>query len=159
MTDAYSQSATGTFTFTVNPPDAPTLSGISNLTVGLDQSGTEAFTIAGTGTLTLTATSSNTTLLPNANISGASSCTAAGSCTLIFTPAADQTGTARVTVTLTDAYSQSAGETFTFAVEAAPVSPPNGMLTGGGAFGLWGLLGLFGLALIGWRRRRQRDSS
>ncbi len=116
VADTYGQSATGTFTFTVNKPAAPTLSGISNLTVGFGQNGTETFMIAGTGTLTLTATSSNPTLLPNANITGASACTAAGSCTLALTPAADQNGMATVTVTLTDAYSQSVSETFTFTV-------------------------------------------
>ncbi len=106
---------------TVSPPP-PTLSGTSNLAVGFGKSGSETFTIAGTGTLTLTATSSNTTLLPNAGISGASSCTAAGSCTLTLTPATDQSGTATVTVTVTDAYSQSATGTFTFSVNP-PAAP------------------------------------
>jgi len=104
----------------VTLPPSPTISGLTNLTVAAGQSGTESFTLTGTGVLTLTATSSNTTLLPNAGITGASSCTAAGSCTLSLIPAAGQSGTATVTVTVADTYGQSATGTFSFTVNAPP---------------------------------------
>jgi hypothetical protein len=104
-------------------PLPPTLSGLSNVTVTAPNAGTEAFTLAGTGTLTVTATSSNTALLPNAGITGASSCTAAGSCTLTLTPAGGQTGSTAVTVTVTDAYSQSAAGAFAFTVQPPPTAP------------------------------------
>jgi len=131
-------------------PPPPTASGLSTVSVASGQSGSEAFTLAGTGTLTVTATSSNTTLLPNANITGASSCTAAGSCTLTLTPATGQSGTATVTIAVADSYGQSGSGTFDFTVKAAP--PTSG---GGGALGPWALLGLLGLALWGMLRRRR----
>ena len=107
----------------VVPPAPPTLSGLSNVTVTVPNAGSEAFTLAGSGTpLTVTATSSNTTLLPDANITGASSCTAAGSCTLTLTPVSGQSGSTTVTVTVTDAYNQSATGTFTFTVQLSPVA-------------------------------------
>jgi hypothetical protein len=135
---------------TISPPP-PAVSETSNLTVGFGKSGTETFTIAGTGTLTLTATSSNTTLLPDANITGASSCTAAGNCTLTLTPATGQSGTAKVPITVTDNYGQSGSGSFTLTVKAAPAPT-----SGGGALGLWALAVLLGLTLLaaGWRRRQ-----
>jgi hypothetical protein len=133
---------------TISSAPPPAVSGTSNLTAGFGKSGTEAFTIAGTGTLTLTATSSNTTLLSNANISGAPSCMTVGSCTLTLTPATGQSGTATVTITVTDSYAQSRSGTFTFTVNAAPPPPSGGGGGGGGALGLWSLLGLLGLALL-----------
>ncbi|MGH8126998.1 MAG: hypothetical protein ACRETC_01335, partial [Gammaproteobacteria bacterium] len=119
VSDNYDQSDSGSFTFTVNPPAAPAMSGLNNLTVTTPANGTESFTLAGTGTLTMTVTSSNTTLLPNASITGESSCTAAGSCTLTLTPVAGQTGKATITIHTSDAYGQSGSGSFTFTVKAA----------------------------------------
>jgi len=139
---------------TIQLPPVPTVSGLSNVAVTAPTAGTEAFTLAGTGTLTVTATSSNTTLLPNTNITGASACTQTGSCTLTLTPAAGQSGTATVTIAVSDSYGQSGSDTFGLTVKAAP-APPSG---GGGALGPWALLGLLGLALlIGLARRQIRD--
>ncbi len=95
----------------------PSISGLTNLTVIAGQSGTETFTLTGTGALTVTATSTNTTLLPNANITGESSCTTAGSCTLALTPAANQSGTSTVTVQVTNTNGQSATGNFSFTVK------------------------------------------
>ncbi len=123
VTDSYNQSGTGSFTFTANKPAAPTASGLSNVTVTAPTAGSEIFKLTGTGTLTLTATSSNTALLPDADITGASSCTAAGSCTLTLTPVGGQTGSTAVIVTVTDAYNQSATGAFTFTVQPPPTAP------------------------------------
>ncbi|MEA2711447.1 MAG: hypothetical protein QOF78_4048, partial [Phycisphaerales bacterium] len=65
------------------------------------------------GSLTVTGTSSNTALLPNANISF----TGSGSDRFVtLTPAAGQFGTTTVTITTTDAQGQSAFETFQYVV-------------------------------------------
>jgi hypothetical protein len=136
---------------TIVPPP-PTLSGLSNVTVTAPNAGSEAFTLAGTGTLTVTATSANTTLLPNANITGASSCIQAGSCALTLTPASGQSGTATVTVTVTDTYNQSGSGTFQVTVKAAPPppAPPSG--GGGGSLG-WLALAMLGLLGVFARKR------
>jgi MYXO-CTERM domain-containing protein len=140
-----------------SPPPPPTVSGTSNLTVGFGKSGTASFSLAGTGVLTVTASSSNTTRLPDANISGASACTAAGNCTLTLQPAANQAGTATVTVTVTDAYGQSGSGTFQGTVKAAP-APPSG--SGDGSLGWPTLAALFLLMLVpAWRRRRHVGSN
>lgn len=60
-----------------------------------DQSGAETFTLAGTGALTVTVSRSNTTLLPDANITDASNCTG-GKLPLTLTPASGQSDTATV---------------------------------------------------------------
>jgi len=98
--------ATGTVTVDVTPVnDPPTLTAIANLTVNEDP-GEQTVNLAGisagggeTQPLQVTASSSNTTLLPNLTIDYTSP-NAAG--TLKFTPAANQSGTAVVTVTVTD---------------------------------------------------------
>src|SRR5207237_8262231 len=65
------------------------------------------------GSLSVNATSSNTALLPNANIvfggSGADR-------TFTLTPATGQTGTSNVTITVTDAQGATASTTFQFVV-------------------------------------------
>ena len=84
--------------------DAPTISNIANRTVNEDTStGAVAFTVGdvetAAGSLTLTRTSSNTALVPVANIvfggSGANR-------TVTVTPAANQSGTATIRITVSD---------------------------------------------------------
>jgi hypothetical protein len=86
------------------PSTAPTISSISNRTVNEDTStGAIAFTVADldtpVGNLILSATSTNTALVPNASLvfggSGANR-------TLTATPAANATGTSTITVTVSD---------------------------------------------------------
>lgn len=120
VSDTYGQSTTGTFTLTVKKPAAPTVSGLSDLSLKEGQAGPESFTISGTGALTVTATSSNPTLLPDSNITGEPSCTAAGSCTLTLQSAAGQSGTATVTVKVSDTYGQSDTGTFTLTIASGP---------------------------------------
>lgn len=98
--------ATGTVTVNVTAVnDAPTLNSIANMTLNEDP-GEQTVNLAGISAgggevqpLQVTATSSNATLLPNL-IVDYTSANAAG--TLKFTPAANQSGTAVVTVTVTD---------------------------------------------------------
>src|SRR5256714_13578849 len=91
--------------FTVNPANTPpTISDIVDQTVNEDTpTAALAFTVndaqTAPGSLTVSGSSGNTTLVPNANIvfggSGANR-------TVTVTPATDQTGTAAITVTVSD---------------------------------------------------------
>lgn len=96
---------------------APTISDIANQAIGENgTTGALAFTVNDSETaaasLTVTGSSSNTTLVPNANIvfggSGANR-------TVTVTPAANQTGSATITVTVSDG-SLTASDTFTLTV-------------------------------------------
>ena len=152
--DEYGDTVQKSIVVTVAAP--PTVSGLTSVTTTAPASGTEGFTIGGTGTLRVTATSSNTTLLPDANITGGGSCTAAGSCTLTLKPAAGQSGSATVTVEVADAYGQSASGTFAFTVKSAP--PSSGGSGGGGGISPFVLLMLGVLVLFGrWGQRRSHS--
>ncbi len=150
-TDAFGDTVTKTNTVTVAAP--PTVSG-TPVSIVQPKSGQETLTLTGTGTLTVSATSTNPTLLPSSGITGESSCTAAGSCVLTLEPAAGQTGTATVTVTVSDRYGQTASGKFTVSVVGSATSGGGG---GGGGFSPLGLLVLAGLlGLETWNRRRVR---
>ncbi len=104
----------------------PTVSAISNVSLLVNTtSAPSAFTIGDTETaaaaLTLVGSSDNSTLLPVANIvfggSGASR-------TVAVSPAANQTGTATVTVQVNDANGGSALSQFTVTVTPRPNTPP-----------------------------------
>ena len=100
-----SLSASDTFVLTVNAVnDVPTISSISNQFIAPGgNTGALAFTVGdaetAAGSLVVSGTSSNTTLVPNANIvfggSGANR-------TVTVTPTAAQTGTANITLTVND---------------------------------------------------------
>lgn len=157
VSDAFGQSTGGSFVFTVNPPSAPTESGFTNLTLKAGQSGNESFTDTGTGALTVTAVSSNTTVLPNGDITGASACTAAGNCTITVNPPTGQSGTTTVTVTVADGYGQSSTGTFGVTVKASANGGGNTGGSGGGGGGASTPLGLLALAgLLGLAGLRQR---
>jgi hypothetical protein len=115
-----------TFTVTVNAiNDAPTITAIADQSIAEDAStGPLAFTIGdletAPGSLTVTATSSDQTLIPDANVvlggSGANR-------TVTVTPAADQTGgPATITVSVSDG-TDSTPETFTVTVGASDDGP------------------------------------
>jgi hypothetical protein len=100
--------------------DAPTLSSIPDQTAIVNTpTAAIPFTIGDAQTpadnLTVSGSSSNTTLAPNANIvfggSGANR-------TVTITPAAGQTGAATITVTVSDG-SETASDTFTLTVNPA----------------------------------------
>lgn len=101
-----SKTATSVFTLTVNAVnDAPTISAITNKTTNQGSASAPiAFTINDIdSTLScgsnVTATSSNTTVIPNANVAFSGT---APNCTAIVTPAPGQYGNATITFTLTD---------------------------------------------------------
>ena len=96
--------ATQTFNVTVNPVnDPPTITSITNLSTPEDTPISAQFTIADEETyaarLTLSATSTNTTLVPNTNIvfNGTD-----GSRSVTITPATNQFGNTRITITVSD---------------------------------------------------------
>ncbi len=118
-----------TFTVTVNSVnDAPTLSTLGNLTLA-ENAAQQTVSLAGIGsgaanesqTLTVTATSSNPSLIPNPAVNY-SSPGATGS--LTFTPAADANGTATITVTVNDGDSQNNTVVRTFTVTVNGVNNP-----------------------------------
>ena len=118
-------SASDSFVLTVEGVnDAPTLSALTNTTIDEDTS-TEAiaFTIGDPETdaasLTVSGSSSNTTLVPNADIVfGGSGINR----TVTITPAADQSGTTTITVTVSDG-SLTASDSFVLTVNAVNDDP------------------------------------
>lgn len=115
VTDADGGSSNDTFIVNVNSVNsAPTISDVGNQTTDEDTAtGAIAFTVGdaetSAGSLVVTATSSNTTLVPNGNIvlggSGANR-------TATITPALDQFGSTTITLTVTDAGGLTATDTF-----------------------------------------------
>jgi len=117
--------ASDTILLIVNPVnDAPTISNLTDQTINQDtNTGALAFTVGdietAAGSLTVSASSSNPALVPNANIvfggSGANR-------TVTVTPAAGQTGTATITVTVSDGV-LTASDTFVLTVNPVGGSP------------------------------------
>ncbi len=97
----------------------PVMSGVTNQTIAASSKGSETFTVTGTVPFSVSATSSNSTLLPNSDITA--NCSSTGSCTLSLNPISGQTGTAIVTALVTDGTGQSSSQTFTLTV-----NPPSG---------------------------------
>jgi hypothetical protein len=126
-----------TFTATVNAVnDAPTLNTIANLSLNENAAAqTVSFSGIGTGaanetqTLTVTATSSNPSLIPNPAVTY-SSPNATGS--LSFTPAANSSGSATITVTVNDgqAANNTVARTFTVAVNEVNNQPTLDAISG-----------------------------
>ena len=124
--DANGQSAatvaqSATTSYSLTPNDAPTITAISPATTMKNNATTAiAFTIGDTDTaaasLTVSATSSNTTLVPNVNITIGGS---GANRTVTVTPASGKTGTATITVTVSD------GTTTTSTTFTITVKPPN----------------------------------
>jgi hypothetical protein len=115
-------SAVHTFRLSSNTP--PTISAIANQTIAAGGvAGPLSFTISdaetAAGSLTLSGSSSNTTLVPNAGITFGGS---GASRTVTVTPAAGQAGTATIIVTVSDG-EESASASFTLTVqEGQPAS-------------------------------------
>ncbi len=119
-----------TFTVTVNPVNqAPTLNTLANLTIN-ESAGQQTVTLAGISsgaaneddTLVITASSSNTGLIPNPTVSYTSP-NATGS--IAFTPVALANGSATITVTVNDggASNNVLSRTFTVAVNSVNQAP------------------------------------
>lgn len=98
---------------------APTLPALANKSTTTGTPVTATFTVSDdntpAGSLVVTATADNLTLLPGA----LAVVNANGVCSLLLSPAAGVTGTALVTVTVTDGDGATASGTFTLTVEAA----------------------------------------
>ena len=113
---------------------APTISDIADRTINEDAStGAISFTVGdaetAAGSLTLSGSSSNTTLVPNANITFGGS---GASRTVTVTPAANKHGAATITVTVSDG-SLTANDTFLLTVRSvndAPSGANNTLVTG-----------------------------
>jgi hypothetical protein len=126
VTDSDSSSAFDTFVLTVNSVnDPPTISNITNKSTNEDTAtATIPFTIGDNetpdGDLTVSGSSSNTSLVPNSNFafSGTGS-----SRNVVITPALNQSGTATITVTVTDGNGGTAQDTFVLTVNAVNDPP------------------------------------
>ncbi len=156
---ASSGGKSGTTTFTVIN-DTPTISAIADQAVAVSTATSAIpFTIGDTETatasLTLTKASSDTALVPTANIvlggSGANR-------TVTVTPLTGQTGIVTITLTVKDAQNVVATEVFAVYIG---VSPPSGSSDGGGGggggkCGLGAGLSAFLLAMIGLMLQRSQ---
>ncbi|PEN08450.1 hypothetical protein CRI93_04880 [Longimonas halophila] len=105
--------------------DAPTITGLSDQTVAEDATlGPLSFTVSdvddAASTLTVTASSDNQTLVPDGNITLGGS---GSNRTIEVTPAANENGTATITVEVTDGGSLSATDVFTLTVTAVNDPP------------------------------------
>ncbi|NQD36667.1 hypothetical protein HPT27_06490 [Permianibacter sp. IMCC34836] len=104
--------------------DNPTISNISNQSSNEDNSNTVSFTVAdnetAAGSLTVSATSSNTALVPNSNLvfggSGANR-------NLTATPLANQNGSSTITVTVRDAQLAAASDVYVLTIVAINDAP------------------------------------
>lgn len=100
----------------------PAISSISNRSIVANAStGPISFTIGGSSNVTLavSGTSSNPSLVPNANLVFGGSGT---NRTVTVTPLADQTGIAIITVTVTDSSGLTASDNFTLTVSSHPAA-------------------------------------
>lgn len=131
---------------TVTKPAAPTISVSSGTSQSVTVGGMVspvAFAVTGTGSLTVTAMSSNATVLPQAGIAISSGCgSSSHSCTANLMLAAGRSGSSTMTFTVQDPYGQSATATATVQANA----PSGG--GGGGATGFRSLLCLATLLLL-----------
>jgi subtilase family protein len=119
----------------LNAITAPTITPISDVSiVGGQSSGPFPFTMTGVGTLTLSDSSDNSTLV-NVGANGGASLTPQGcgtttnACALTITPTLGQIGNAHVTVEATDGGKRFASTTFT--VTVTKPAPPTVKVTGG----------------------------
>jgi uncharacterized repeat protein (TIGR02543 family) len=115
-------STSTSFVITVNPlNDAPTISAIADQSINSGTStGAIGFTVgdleSAAGDLTVTASSSNTVLVPNSGVVIAGS---SASRTVAVTPVATQTGTAVITISVSDG-SLTSSESFVLTVQETP---------------------------------------
>jgi DNA/RNA endonuclease G (NUC1) len=123
VTDANAATTTGTFTFTVTDGNsAPVITGLSAKTTPTDTPITVDFTVSdaetAAGSLTVTATSNNTTLIP-----GTLSVTNTnGACSLLLTPGTGLSGSATLTISVTDGGGKTTTGTFGLTV-GTPAAP------------------------------------
>jgi subtilisin-like proprotein convertase family protein len=116
-TDAQGGTSTRTFTVSVSANQVPTITSIGNQSVDVGQSTASLqFTVNDTespNSLTVVGTSGNTSLVPDSNIVISGSGT---NRTVIVTPVANATGSAVITLTVSDPNSGTAATSFTVTV-------------------------------------------
>src|SRR5204862_7992305 len=118
-------SATSAFTLTVSSVnDLPTISSVTDRTIpGNTGTGAISFSVGdietAAGSLTVTAVASNTTLIPAAGLALGGT---GASRTLTITPAANQSGTSTITLTVNDG-ADAVSTTFTLTVTPANTPP------------------------------------
>ncbi len=154
-----------------NKPPSPEISTPGNMTIqesvngNKTQGGPESFTVDGTGTLTVSASSNNAKLIPSGNIVVSPRTGAAGKRQITVYPAAGESGNAELMLTVKDTYGQNESTSFRVKVLAAqsnpppPNPPPDKGSSGGGSFatlGLWLLMCLTFLRIV--HRRFQMNS-
>jgi outer membrane protein OmpA-like peptidoglycan-associated protein len=109
----------------------PTITDVDNQSTNEDMATSPiSFTVADAedsdSGLSVSGSSSNTTLLPNANIAIGPTSPADGSRTVTMTPAADKSGTATVTLTVTDGDGAIGTDSFVLTVNAVNDAPTKG---------------------------------
>ncbi|MGH8272718.1 MAG: peptide-N4-asparagine amidase [Gammaproteobacteria bacterium] len=138
----------------ITQPPSVTIPGASS--PGGTHAGPLYFTVGGSDPLKLSASSSNPTLLPASNIKFGSNNGEPGERSVTLFPVAQQSGSATITLTVSDPYDQTAKTSFNVTVQA--VEPPQpthpGSSGGGGALGFAGLALLAALALLAGLSRR-----
>ncbi len=126
LTDQDGASTVKTFTLTIAANNPPTFTPnvLPDVSTSASVAKNVTFTLAddltSAGSLVVTATSGNQTLLPNGNITVAN---VAGAVTLTLTPATGLTGSTLVTVNATDGNSATTTRTFTLTVNSASAAP------------------------------------
>lgn len=142
------------------------LSGLSNVQVTAGTPQGVSFKVGAlNNSLSVTATSDNQGMLPDASISGLSSCVTTGQCNLTLTTSSTTNGVATVLVTVHDIYGQAVSGSFQVSSQGAVAAAPSTIATtstssggGGGAMSPWMLL-LAGLLLLpSWLRNRKTES-
>ncbi|HTT02771.1 MAG TPA: S8 family serine peptidase [Steroidobacteraceae bacterium] len=140
VTDGANRSAQTMSTITVTAPAPPTISVMSGGSQTVMEGGATSpisFTLTGTGALSVTAGSSNTTLVPNSAVSLSSGCgSTTKSCSATLAAASGQAGSSTITLTVKDAY----GQTGTASAALTVNDPPPSKSGGGGSFGIEELL-------------------
>ncbi len=125
-TDSYGASASDSFVLAVNPiNDPPTLSGLPGITISEDTATGPLTVVVGDvdtplANLSLSGTSGNIALVPNANISVVG---AGSSRTVTITPVANQSGSNLITLTLSDGAGGTTNTTFLLTVLAVNDPP------------------------------------
>ncbi len=141
VTDGANRSSSTQFAVTITKPTPPTIMITSGGTQSVTVNGAIApiaFTLSGTGTLTVTPNTSDVS-----SITISSGCgTTTMNCTATLGNAQSSPGTATLTLTVEDPYVQSATASATVTENAVPAK------SGGGSLDPWALLGLTGLILI-----------
>jgi hypothetical protein len=128
--DGENQTAARSFLVTVLDNNTnPTITDIAPQTTGVNKASAPITCIVGdketpVGSLVVTATSGNTTLVPNttANIAISTSSSNPASRSIVVTPARDQTGMTLITVTVTDGGGKTASKTFALTVSQVTVA-------------------------------------